>query len=147
MNSDPLHLRTWSNPCKWLWFDGFYSCHPVKGLRCKTSENCDHDYKPGWGARLFLLLKLHLRSEKASCPLVLWFKKKKEFLFDAKIKAFSKALWCARQKDMQADSGGGLSFSNYQHSLNLTPQTEFLCEVDNHTAECISSEPCGFSIK
>lgn len=74
-------------------------------------------------------------------------KKKKELLFDAKIKAFSKALSCARQKDVQADSGGGLGFSNYQHSLNLTPQTEFLCEVDNHTVECISSEPCGSSIK
>lgn len=43
-----------------------------------------------------LFFKLHLRSEKGSCPLVSQ-KKKPTFLFDAKIKAFSKALWCARQ--------------------------------------------------
>lgn len=51
------------------------------------------------------------------------------FLFDAKIKAFSKALWCARQKDMQADSGGGLVFSNYQHSCwILFPRQNFYVE-------------------
>lgn len=41
---------------------------------------------------LDLLLKLHLRSEKGSCPLVLPKKKKRMLLFDVKIKAFSKAL-------------------------------------------------------
>lgn len=52
--------------------------------------------------------------------------KKNMFLFDAKIKAFSKALWCARQKDMQADSEGGLVFSNYQHSFwILLPRQNF----------------------
>lgn len=74
-------------------------------------------------SQTFLFSKLHLRSEKGSCPLVL---KKNMFLFDAKIKAFSKALWCARQKDMQADSEGGLVFSNYQHSFwILLPRQNF----------------------
>lgn len=69
-----------------------------------------------------------MRAGKGSCPLVLK-KKKRTFLFDAKIKAFSKALWCARQKDMQADSGGGLFFSNYQHSCwILFPRQNFYVE-------------------
>lgn len=123
MNTDPVHVKTLPNPSNKTLIAFIH-----------TPLLCEKSYMQHIGelwlwlqanfrSQTFLFSKLHLRSEKGSCPLVL---KKNMFLFDAKIKAFSKALWCARQKDMQADSEGGLVFSNYQHSFwILLPRQNF----------------------
>lgn len=71
-NSDPLHPRPCSYPCKWLWFGSFYS-HPatvwkVQGAKHGriTTRITSSLKEPG-----FLFFRLYMRSEKGSCPLVL----------------------------------------------------------------------------
>lgn len=71
-NSDPLRPRTWSYPCKWLWFGSFYS-HPATVWKAQGVKHgrimiriISSLKEPG-----FLFFKLCMRSEKGSCPLLL----------------------------------------------------------------------------
>lgn len=146
MNSDLLHLRTWSNPCEWLWFDSFYS-HPAIM----------------WNAQV-------AKHQRIVTMIMSPFKELDFFVFQATFEIWKGILsisvtkkkkvpvWCKNKSIFK----GSLMCKTERHTgrfwrrsclqqlpalfLNLTPQTEFLCEVDNHAAECISSKPCGFSI-
>lgn len=72
-NSDPLHPRTWSCPCKWLWFGSFYS-HPAtvwKVQGAKHGRIMARTTSSLLRSQAFLFFRLCMRSEKGSCPLVL----------------------------------------------------------------------------